>query len=548
MLTLPALVLVALGSLTPAAPLPAPDEDAARLPAAENPRASGDRLGLGLDLLSDRLDGIDETASRTELTLTGPDGRAIRTVRPGDPDLTNRKFDQELELRGVGVQLPIALPVLRLGGGVSVAPSLVVELAAVEAELTYDGRTEEDADVALDGDGLQIGVGLEWVATACRRCRWFWGGGYRYRLLPDLDVERSPALDAGELEILRDEVELGAESHRLTGRIGYPLRGGRLAPYVGFRYRTAEIELTDEITLTAGDLGEETALRTETTLDADGLAGVVGLDARIGERYAARFEAAIGDDGASGLVKVVGFLGGAGAPELSKGVPELLENGPRVKRSRRSVEVDGLVAAGWPIVAGFVLPEDGTLQLTVTAPDQEPMTYRIPADAGERRSEVRNLPEGWGRELEVGRFVARAVSTAGEPIPFELVVLAAGPGAVASEPLGPITAGKRGSRPDWQLEYRYQLTRAFDRGVDEIWRWPPVPDDPNEEVFSVRMRRSVIERTNCLQNRQWCDGWWGVPGDGGIFFIQASFWNGFDTERGDGWVAAISVPPLEFVP
>lgn len=456
---LPVLVLLALGATSPATPSasadrsgearPAaarPGEDGRRRPllAAENPRAADARFGLGLEFLADRLEGLEESASRTVVTLSGPDGSGERFVRPGDPDLTNRKFDMELDLQGVGLQVPIALPSFHLGGAVTVEPSLVLELAMVEADLDFVGRTEADAGSSLQGEGLRYGLGIGWVASACRRCGLFWGGGYRYRLLPDLDVERSPKIRPTHLQVLRDEVRLSGESHRFTGRLGYASAGGRWAPYVGFRYRADDLEVDDELRLLAPDLGEGTDLRTRTELDAEGVAGVLGVDLAWG-RFVGRIEAAVGEDEVSALLKVVLPFAGAERPvpptptappppvPPKPSVQALLDDGPRVFLGHRAVVVDGVVRGAWPVVVEAELPVDGVLRMEIEPEGRDPLRLDFPARAGEPISEIRDLPASLGDRLMAGRFTLRAFTDGeGEAIPFRFRGLGAGSGAIAS--------------------------------------------------------------------------------------------------------------------
>jgi hypothetical protein len=297
----------------PARPAPRPSVPPPRPWGVESPRSAGARFGLGVDLRLDRLEGLEAIGGST--AVVGPGG----TVVPVDPGLDNRKLERELELDGVGLQAPVALPRFALGG-LAVDPSLVLEVAAVDARLDFRPRTPNDAGASLDGRGTQWGVGVEWVATACRRCRVFWGGGYRFRTLSGLDLDRRPRLD-GAFEVLADEVRLGSDTHLVTGRVGFAARGGRFAPYLGARGRWSEVEVEDELRF-RGPTGAETALRTRLELEDDGVAGVVGLDARLGGRLLGRVEAAVGDQGTAALVKLVHHFGGgrrsAGSGEVSE--------------------------------------------------------------------------------------------------------------------------------------------------------------------------------------------------------------------------------------
>lgn len=274
-------------------------------PGAESPQSAGARFSLGIDLLSDRRGDLEELSGSTSLTLRDADGGTQRLDLPGDPELDNRKFDRHFDGRGFGLELPVALPRFHLAGSVTVFPSIVLELAVLDVDVDFVGRTEPGADRSLSGRGLMLGAGVSWVATLCRHCRWFWGGDYRYRTLPDLGLDGVPGFGAPGLEVLSSEDRLRLDSHRLTGRLGYRVRGGRYAPYLGLRYRTTDVRLEDELRLASPELGQETRIVTRSKLDDDAMEGVVGVDVRLARNLAARLETSIGDADRQALLKIV---------------------------------------------------------------------------------------------------------------------------------------------------------------------------------------------------------------------------------------------------
>jgi hypothetical protein len=315
-------------SLLLAAPLPAaaqPAEPAAAPWSVESPGSLGARFGLGFDLLLDRFDDIEAVAGRQTVTVRGADGGEETTVVPFDPRLDDRKHGRDWEERSVGVQVPIALPRLPLGRGLSIEPSLVLEAAAVDGRFTVHDLVEGQADRTLDGTGARWGVGVQALGGLCRDCRWFWGAGYRYRTLAGLDIGSDTRPDPAGLTVT-ETTEIDHDTHHLTARLGARLAGGRAAAYVGVRSRRSDLVLDDETTLASPQRREETTVATRLELDGDDTAAIAGVDFRLGRGTVARVEASFGGDGESVLFKVVGFPGGRPPPPPP--VPSLVDPSP----------------------------------------------------------------------------------------------------------------------------------------------------------------------------------------------------------------------------
>lgn len=512
-----------------------------RRPGARSPTTGGFGIGLGLDLLFDHQSGLGTAASRTTVTLRDPHGDERTFVRPGDPELEDRKFDKGVTFRGLGLQAPVALPSFSLGPAVAVYPAVVLEASLVETEIEIVPITEPGPSTSLEGSGVMLGLGIDWVATACRRCRLFWGGGYRYCILPELGLEPSVRAGGPGLEVPREEVRLSAESHRVAGRVGYAFRGGRLAPYLGARYRTTDLELEDKLLLMDAVLGQETELDTRTDLEGEGAAAVLGLDLTVAERYAVRLEAALGEDQASALVKVVGFLGDPpGRPRAASEVQWLLENGPQLEIARPWVEARGVLRGGWPVVVEYVLPEDGTLRLTIEAPGHREMVYDLPGRAGERMSEMRDLPASLGDDLVPGAFRLEAVSAGGGEIPFELLGLGAGQGAVASVAIRDVRLTPSSRALD-SAQYFFRLANPFNQVAAEFLRWPIDRGQP--AILEPPVAK--IEDRDCLFRGAPCEGVWEATVNG-LYVLQVRAWRG-DSRDGD-WVAAVSFAPVRLQP
>lgn len=269
---------------------------------AESPGASGARFGLGLDFRLDDLDSLLNAALTATVTLRDPEGGSSTQVIPGDPTLNNRKFDYEVEVRSWGAQAPIALPRMPLGGGMTLFPSLVVEAAWTEVTFDFRDRTEPELSTAIAGRGVSWGAGLE-AAALGREGKWFLGGGYRFRTLPDLDLERSPPFDP-ILGVVHDEVRLDQDTHLASLRVGRVFAGGRVTPWLGVRGRWTELEIDDEASFVSPN-GIETDLRTRSRFESDSVLAVAGVDAWLGGHVAGRAEVSYGDGDVATLLKVV---------------------------------------------------------------------------------------------------------------------------------------------------------------------------------------------------------------------------------------------------
>jgi len=307
----PALLLAACGLGALAAPAAAQPVEPPRW-LAESPGAGGAGFSLGLDFHFDDLDSLLNTSASTTVTLFDGAGGRFTQVIPGDPGLNNRKFDYRFKRRSWGAQGPIALPPVTLGGGMTLLPSLVVEAATTEVTFDFRDRTQPELSTSITGRGTALGVGLEGVALDSER-RWFLGAGYRFRTLPDFELERSPPVDP-LLDVVHDEVRLRQETHLATLRVGRVSANGRFAPYLGGRGRWTELEIDDELGFVS-PLGPRTDLRSRFRFESDSALAVAGVDARLGGPFAGRVEVTYGDGDVATLLKVVYLLGGeSGTP------------------------------------------------------------------------------------------------------------------------------------------------------------------------------------------------------------------------------------------
>lgn len=269
--------------------------------AVENPGGAGARLGLGLGYLVERQDGLRFTFSQTIVTLHDlAQGTDSTTVLQGDPELNNRKFDYQGELSLPTVRIPIALPTERWG----FYSAAILEAAWADLTFEFVDQAQPELSTALEGDGLAFGLGLELAAPFCRTCRWFAGGGYRFRTLSRLEVERAPLFNMPNFEVLSDEVTASRETHELFARLGYGSFGDRVAPYFGIRGRWTEVEVKDELRLASAIFGQETTLSSRSEYESDTLSGVVGVDVHFAGSFFGRAEASFSNDDRAAFFKI----------------------------------------------------------------------------------------------------------------------------------------------------------------------------------------------------------------------------------------------------
>lgn len=315
---------LALGAFVAPAPSAAA-QPAPRPWSVEAPLTLDGRFGLGVDVLLADFEDLAATAGRQVISVRGPDGGEQVTEVPFDPDLDDRKHGRDWEERTVGVQVPIALPTLRLGPLPPIATSLVVEGAVVDGRFELRDLVEGAPRRRLEGSGARWGVGVEALGGLCSGCRWFWSAGYRFRTLSGLDLdEETPPPDVpldDPVPDLDSRGELESDVHHVTARLGAVVGGGRATVYVGARGRRGELVLADETTLRSPQGGQrETTVSTRIELETDDTAALAGVDLRLGRRFVGRVEATFGGGGDSMLLKVVSVHGrrprkpGAGDP------------------------------------------------------------------------------------------------------------------------------------------------------------------------------------------------------------------------------------------
>lgn len=352
----------------------------------ESPAAAGHgaRFGLGLDSLFEHQESLRIDAQRTVTSLE-IDGGGVRTdVVDGDPELLNRKFDLEWDLKGPGVEVPLALSCFRLTDLIRVFPTLTLEAATVDVTLGSISKTERsNPKVSLDGRGELFGVKLGATASLCGSCPWFMRTSYHYRSLPAFDADRSPVFSEPGFEVLHDEVRLSQEVHEVSTRFGYIAPNKRVAYYTGVRGRRTVAQIEDELQLRSLGYGQKTGIASRTRLESETIEAIAGVDAHLGGPIYGRTETTFnGQD--YGVLVTVAYVG----PRKAS-----LEN--RESRDRESRENRETIEKQAQEIAGVI-----ALSLRQILAHFQEARGRLPVDANTYpRAAVNSLLDGAEREL-----------------------------------------------------------------------------------------------------------------------------------------------------
>jgi hypothetical protein len=256
----------------------------------ESPAAAGHgaRFGLGLDTLFEHQESLRIESQRTESSQEIQGGGTF--VVDGDPDLLNRKFDLDWDLRAAGVEVPLGLSCFRLTDLIRVFPTLTLEAAMADVTLGSVTKTESNPKTTLEGRGPLFGVKLGATASLCGSCSWFTGISYHYRSLPALDADRSPELSERELEVLRDQVRLSQDVHEVSTQVGYVAPNQKVAYYTGVRGRWTDVDIEDELRLRSLIDQQTTRIATRTRLKSETIEAVAGVAAHLGGSIYGRTE------------------------------------------------------------------------------------------------------------------------------------------------------------------------------------------------------------------------------------------------------------------
>ncbi|HEY0512570.1 MAG TPA: hypothetical protein VGH73_11735 [Thermoanaerobaculia bacterium] len=280
--------------------------------AVEAPGGAGERYGLGLDLFFEHQESLRITFMEQRLqTLDLQTGRDVGEIIRTDPGLLNRKFDLRWDLKGVGAQPAVALPLPRTLG---IYPTLVLQAAGADVSLDFHDRNRPGDSSSLSGRGPLFGAGLDLTTSLCRSCPWFAGASYFFQKLPSLTVDRSPAFGPQGFAVLEDKVRLGRDVHEVSTRAGYGFPGNRALSYLGVRHRWTDLDINDHLR-TRDPFGVfEMSLDSRTRLKSEVTLALAGVEARLGPGLFGRLETSVGGGDRGALLRVVYLPSHPGSP------------------------------------------------------------------------------------------------------------------------------------------------------------------------------------------------------------------------------------------
>jgi hypothetical protein len=329
--------------------------------AVESPGAAGASFALGLDAFSDREDDLTLRSARSVITTCDLQTGAMDTqVLEGDPALLSRKFRFESRLSGGGAQVPVRLPVLPLGGGLRIYPSLVLLTGRPSVTLDFHDRPEPANSESASGGKRGYGAGLNLFASLCRECPWFAGVSYRYQRLPSFSLDRSVRLDPESFETESDAVHLTRSSREIGARLGYTWPGNRVATYLGLRRSSTRMAVRDQLNVEVPTTQTEIYISSRTRFEEDVYEGIAGVDAHFGGPLYGRFELALGSGSRAGLLKMV-YLLPRGRSADGEASPRSAEQAEEDRRRNDAIsaeiapalaEIEAAFLAGWKALPG----------------------------------------------------------------------------------------------------------------------------------------------------------------------------------------------------
>jgi hypothetical protein len=289
---------------------------AATLLLGERPASGQFRLfdwDAGVDYLSELQKSLTiSSSSGTVTVLDLGDGNTTTAPLDGDPRLLNRKFGIEWSLSGPGVRLPLSLSTPRVIGGAEIRPTATLEALHGDFDLRFLNQREEGPNDSLHGRGMMYGLELA-VRADFPGSHWFGESGYRFHSLPNTDAHRSrPFTAPGPSPVLTDESRLSRETHDAFTRFGYSFYGKDVLAYAGVRYRSASVEIQDDLRYADTLLNQETSLSSRTQLESSETEAIGGVEARRGS-FIGRTEITFNDKDYGVLASLV-YTGKARSP------------------------------------------------------------------------------------------------------------------------------------------------------------------------------------------------------------------------------------------
>jgi hypothetical protein len=165
-------------------------------------------------------------------------------------------------------------------------PALTV--AASHARMAFESRnvTQPAGSFEFKGDGLLVDVGGNAVLFPCAGCGWYTSVGYSYSRTGDIEMTRTPGLQAlvpAGARAVSDRGEYRYWAHMARGAVGHTF--AHVAPWVGARgmFRRARLSIESEVDVAdlTRVLGARQMLAFRNDFERNTVEGIAGLDVRI---------------------------------------------------------------------------------------------------------------------------------------------------------------------------------------------------------------------------------------------------------------------------
>ena len=164
-------------------------------------------------------------------------------------------------------------------GGWRIYPALTLGVTQADVEF-HSLNLVDDSAATFDGDGLRFRGGVHGTLSPCGTCRWFGRLAYEYTRTEDIEMTRSPGLEASVpdgIRIAQDRVVYQARSHAVRLTAGRAFR--HVTPWLGVEAQRWHGDLDFDILLEAGvDAQQSQSARNE--YEEDLVLGIAGVQVR----------------------------------------------------------------------------------------------------------------------------------------------------------------------------------------------------------------------------------------------------------------------------
>jgi hypothetical protein len=255
------------------------------------------------DTVEPRLEAQRFAVTTTVGGSTVPGQTMSGRLTPAEVDRVNADEDKEHRIPvsyGLRIELPLrrfptgrrewtgGVPPAGVAGSGGAPPGRgrrfypTASLTVGQADVEFRSHNlKDDTRATFEGDGLQLGAGLQGVVFPCASCRVFARVGYDYARTEDIEMSRSPGLEGSlpaGISVARDRVEYHADAHVAQIAVGRAFR--RFAPWVGVRAVRFRSGLDLDILLRADGQPAEQSQVARNEYVEDVVAAIAGADVR----------------------------------------------------------------------------------------------------------------------------------------------------------------------------------------------------------------------------------------------------------------------------